>query len=357
MGSGHRRGWKKAEIKKGLRNTSMPENHISTEREELALSPSKPVLTQGGGTERQGRFLFITLLSSNLFALFVGGLYEYLALRGVVDVAASRMVLIGAWLVGILIAGIIIWISNTSRKLLVLVLSAIFLGLALWGLDVCVSRLIAKTPRPTSVAPAPVSIYLGCSWDAIPIHIPAGSAIHVIQLHPAILKNSLAFASTGVFQDVSSTGNKPRDWPSKTEGRWMTDSEMKHAMEHSSGMPSPFAFKCTISGYSPSVVEDLVATLVVEAPSKKYHSYPVYFDPLITGSPFTFYIVSVCSSGVTPIDAQWDKRATLHMLGENGTRHVPLKYERRNWPADLMPVMGPSAFLWNGIQSCDWDSK
>jgi len=208
-------------------------------------------------------------------------------------------------------------------------------------------------PTASAPVPQPVSIYLGCGIDQIPIHIPPASTIHVIRLEPTILKNSSIFASTGVFQDISAPGNKPRDWPSKTEGRWMTDSEMKH----SNGVPWPFAFKCTISGYSTSVVEDLVATLIVETRDGKHHGYPVYFDPLTAGESFTFYIVDVCSSGIIPIDAQWGDWATLRLLGENGKRRVPFKYQRRNWPANLMPVMGPSAFLWDGMHDCNWDSK
>jgi len=208
---------------------------------------------------------------------------------------------------------------------------------------------------PEVVRSTPVSIYLGCSMDHIPIHIPPASTIHVIRLEPTILKNSSIFSSTGVFQDISSAGNESRDWPSKSEGRWMTDSELKHALKHANGIPTPFDYKCTISGYTTSVVEGLTATLLVDTPDRKRHAYPVYFDPLTTGSSFTFYVVNVCSSGVTPTIVQWDDLATLHVFGENETRRVPLKYERRNFPANLMPVMGPSAFLWSGMHDCDWD--
>ncbi len=356
MGKGHRKGWKKAELKKGFHSTSMPEDHLTTKGNELVPSPPEPTPKRGSDSERRGRFLFVTLLSSNLFALFVGGLYEYLALRGVVNMAASRVVLIGVWLIGILIASIIIWASSAYRKRLTFAVSAIFLGLALWSLDAYVSRLIARKPQPVSATPAPVSIYLGCSMDHLPILIPAASTIHIISLNPATLKTANIFASTGAIQDVTAGSDKPRVWPSKSEGRWMTDAEIKSKLQHGS-MPTPFDFKCTISGYTTSAIEDLTATLIVLTPDNRTHPYSVHFDPLTMGNSFTFYVVNVCSSGVAPLAVTWDSSATLLVFGEGVTRQVPLKYERRGFPADLMPTMGPSAFLWSGIHDCDWDSK
>ena len=56
---------------------------------------------------------------------------------------------------------------------------------------------------PELAKPAPVSIYLGCSMEHIPIHIPTASTIHVIRLEPTNLKNGSNLLKYG-----SSSGHK-----------------------------------------------------------------------------------------------------------------------------------------------------
>jgi hypothetical protein len=60
------------------------------------------------------RNLIVALLGSNISALFIAGIYEYLSLRGVISVAAAWVVLIFVWLIGL--AGIvlseIVWGKN-----------------------------------------------------------------------------------------------------------------------------------------------------------------------------------------------------------------------------------------------------
>jgi len=69
---------------------------------------NKPVLPSGGALDasaspiyldsqaKQRRVLgaILALICSNVFSLFVGGIYEYLSLRGVVNVHAARYVLL-----------------------------------------------------------------------------------------------------------------------------------------------------------------------------------------------------------------------------------------------------------------------
>jgi uncharacterized integral membrane protein len=240
-----------------------------------------------------------------------------------------------------------IW-RRWSAALLVTVALLIFAyrNLALSTHPVLPSIAGQESPLP------PISIYIGCAIDGIiPIHIPRNSSVHVIELHPAFLQWARVI-DTGVLQDIASTSDKPRDWPSKAEGRWMTPNEWKKSLSS-----PPLVFKCTISSNANSFIEDLSATLLVEVEAKHFYSYPVRFDPLPTGSSFTFYVVNACSSGIIPVDAQWDQWATFHVPGEKEMRRVPLQYIRRPSPSSLMPIFGASEFLWNNLSACVWSSK
>ncbi len=211
-----------------------------------------------------------------------------------------------------------------------------------------------SAPSPPPPQPQPVSLYLGCDWDHIPIHIPAASTVHVMRIHPAILYGNPQIPGIGVFENVSSSSDKGLDWPSKSEGRWMTKPEAQKEMNDARTIPTPYAFKCTLTNYSAVALEDITAELIVDTTDKKRREYPVSFDPLMPGHSFPFYIVNVCSYGVTALMVQWADVATVHLPGEDAKR-VPLKFEKRNWPSQLVPPFGASSFLWNGMQTCQWD--
>jgi hypothetical protein len=212
----------------------------------------------------------------------------------------------------------------------------------------------AESPPPVSPLSS-VSLHLGCEWDHIPIHIPTASTIHVMRLHPANLYGNPLIPDVGVFEDISSTSSKMLDWPSKAEGRWMTLPEMKKVMAEGKPLPSPYAFNCTLTSYGPGTLEDIVAELILDTSDGKRLRYPVAFDPLSSGQSFSFYIVNVCSSGVTLKMVQWSESATVRVLGEKDKRSVVLRFQKRNWPTLLVPIFGPSMWLWNGTQSCKWD--
>jgi TM2 domain-containing membrane protein YozV len=67
-------------------------------------------------TQQQNRVILLALFSSNLFGLFIGGLYEFLSLRGIVNIALSRTVLVGVWLVGCLLCFVILSAKEVQRK-------------------------------------------------------------------------------------------------------------------------------------------------------------------------------------------------------------------------------------------------
>lgn len=215
-------------------------------------------------------------------------------------------------------------------------------------------------PEPPAAMPVPalvpISFRLGCEWDHIPIQIPAASTIHVIRVHPGLLRANPNILDLGVFQDISSTPTAALDWPSERDGRWMTRTEIQKLIADKKGFPTPLAFRCTLSSYGAVTLDEIVVPLLVDTPDGKRHSYPIAFDPLMSGHTFSFYVVSACSSGVTPTLVQWDDYATVRVLGEQKTRRVALRYEKRNWPSQLLSFQG-SNFVWNGLENCQWDEK
>lgn len=228
-----------------------------------------------------------------------------------------------------------------------------FIGLTA-SLLFAVQHLLSRAQPPSPSPPTPVAVSvptMGCEWSQIPIHIPPATTIHVIRLSPGILRGSPQIPDLGVFEDISSKSNEAMDWPSKSEGRWMTGSEALKATSEK-GMPTPYAFKCSMTTVGTATFEDVVAQLLVDTSDEKRHTYQVSFDPLSPNQPFIFYVVNVCSSGITPSLVQWGDSASVRVLGEKNKRQVPLRFERRNWPPSLVPVFGPSSFLWNGMQSC-----
>jgi hypothetical protein len=134
----------------------------------------------------------------------------------------------------------------------------------------------------------------------------------------------------------------------------MTFAETRKSIADKQAFLSPIAFNCTLTSYGAVTLDGIVAPLLVDTPDGKRHSYPIAFNPLVAGHPFSFYVVSGCSSGVIPTMIQWDDFATVRVLGEQGDRRVPLRYEKKNWPSQLLVPIGGSSFVWNGLDNCQW---
>ena len=108
----------------------------------------------GSLPESQALLILFALVSSNLFALLLGWLFEFLSLRGVVNVAASRLMLLGAWGTGVLIVCLWAWGTNIKAKIPTTFAGALLLAAMLWGLDAWAPKPVAANAKP-DVAPAP----------------------------------------------------------------------------------------------------------------------------------------------------------------------------------------------------------
>lgn len=218
----------------------------------------------------------------------------------------------------------------------------------------------ADFTSPQTEADAPISFRLTCDMVGLPLHIAPASTIHVIRVHPAVLQSNPKFPDLGVFEDISSPPDTTLEWPSEktANGRWMTKEEFEKSWQSTNFMPSVFSYKCSLTSYSSSTLDDIIAFLIVEtAPMKAGYSYPIAFDPLMAGHSFQFYVINICSSGGIPMMIHWNDLAKVRILGEQEMRLVPFRYEKRSIMNQIMFNMGPSRFLWNGMQDCQWDRK
>lgn len=119
---------------------------------------------EGGGANSKAntaRAGILAICSSNLFALIVGGIYEYLSLRGVINVKAAWLVLVFVWFIGVIaiIFSEIVWGRRLRHKFWIGFISAAVLAALLWGLDAGVSRLLgasALNPKPIERIPLPL---------------------------------------------------------------------------------------------------------------------------------------------------------------------------------------------------------
>jgi len=118
----------------------------------LSSMPKRSSQTQ---TDKNLLKMVAALIGSNVFALFVGAIYEYLALLGVISVAYAWIVLLFAWI--ILTLGIFSseWIWSTTRVQRIWgAVASILVGLILFGFHLFIIQ-TCKLPAPPPVPSAP----------------------------------------------------------------------------------------------------------------------------------------------------------------------------------------------------------
>lgn len=210
-------------------------------------------------------------------------------------------------------------------------------------------------------APSPVpftALYIGCEWGHIPINIQAGAVIHVMWLDPSMLLGNPNIPFIGPFDDIRGPVDKGMTWPTKKDGRWMTGVEIQKTMKDTGTIASPYAFHCALSNYGNVNLDEITALLIVDTSDRRRHSYSVPFNPSVVGHPFDFYMVNKCSSGIVPVMVQWGDRARARIVGETILRTIPLQFERKAFPSNLLIGFGASWFMWNDRRGgCVWNDK
>lgn len=115
------------------------------------------------------RALLIALTGSNIFALIVGGIYEYLSLRGVISMSAAWIVLVFVWLLGVI--GIVIsefvWGKGIKHRIWWGTGASVVLGLILFGFNSVVSMMM-KQPTDVSHVAIPATVINTTAPDLVP---------------------------------------------------------------------------------------------------------------------------------------------------------------------------------------------
>lgn len=98
------------------------------------------------------REIVLALFGSNIFALVVGGVYEYLSLRGIVNMMAAWVVLIFVWLIGVIaiVFSEIVWGRSMKERLITGVSAAAFLAVLLFALNAWVDKLVVPVQAKSS---------------------------------------------------------------------------------------------------------------------------------------------------------------------------------------------------------------
>jgi hypothetical protein len=233
----------------------------------------------------------------------------------------------------------------------------LLVALAIIGVPWAIKK--GRPPTPPPFNPVPLTaLYIGCAFDHIPINIRSGTSIHVMWLDPSILRENLnGFPFVGPFDDIfAPAGQKVLKWPTSKDGRWMNSREEDEVMRAiPKEAPTPAAFRCTLNNYA-ITLDEITAKFIVDTSDGKRHTYDVRFNPSVLGQPFEFYVINKCSTGTVPVAAQWGDTATVRILGEANRRTIPLQFERKPFPSNLIPL-GASLFIWNDRRSgCKWDN-
>lgn len=96
----------------------------------------QPILPVGQPPQKSQAWLIIfALICSNLFALFVTFIFEFLSLRGVVHLGASRIVLLMAWGSGVVAICAFVWGRGIRAKLPTVLGGSVLLALVLGALE------------------------------------------------------------------------------------------------------------------------------------------------------------------------------------------------------------------------------
>jgi hypothetical protein len=275
--------------------------------------------------KNQAWLIFYALICSNLFALFVGWIFEFLSLRGVVDVNASRIALFGAWVSGAIIIAAFVWGKGITAKMPTMGGGLVLLAILLWLLDLWAPKPIpVTTPRPI--------VQFSCILKPLEIDIQPGSEAQIVTLHDDFT----------VEAQVFSAGNTGVMWPPGLQDALDRHDPINSMDEcRISDVGSIGAFNVTMR-LTASFLDD-------ESPPKVVHSTAskIFAPSVLPGMPFKFYVVNQSHFWTNLLPGE---TVTLQAQGEQFK--VPIKIDSTGQSADqfLSGLFGipPTFAAWNG---------
>src|SRR5947207_10249121 len=117
--------------------------------------PESPVIRSTTNASAQVRPVVFTILGTGIFGFILWGISEFLSLRGVVNLAASRIILFLIWLASTLGSCAVVARTTIRRKILAIALSSVILACSLLALD-------TWAPKPSIQAHSKADVALRC---------------------------------------------------------------------------------------------------------------------------------------------------------------------------------------------------
>ena len=151
---------------KGASRSTIPTSNGTLETQETAVWPvqSRSVHPDNGDISGRNdwnadkvRGGILGFLASNLLALVIGGLYEYLALRDIKGILPAWIVLAFVWCVAVLgiVFSTMFWKKEIAERVSWSVSAALLLGVCLFLLDHKITETVSKGISPPAALPYP----------------------------------------------------------------------------------------------------------------------------------------------------------------------------------------------------------
>jgi len=274
----------------------------------------------------------LVLVGSGLLQVAATFFSNYLQARGYLSVDLARFFLAVSWFA--ISALIIIGVKAFGLKHSGLIITAgvIILTATLFSLEMWAPKL-----KPGQLSA--VALYVDCDFQGFPIRIPPSTTIHVLMVHPRILKRN------DELWDVTSPDDKARIWPSEQEAIARPLNVGERLYKAFSGM------KCTVKKYGDPTVDNIVIPISLNY--YRSRPYNLVVDPLTSNgnfSEFVFYLVNAC--GYTAAVGQISTTASVHVLGERDRRIVSITFPARKLYLNLF--LPGSQYSWPNLGGCSF---
>lgn len=223
---------------------------------------------------------------------FAGWLLQnFLQLRGVVDLIASRVCLALLWLC----LCVVVWIATAAigrRLILRILLVLLSLVIVVW--------LDQWAPKPVAHSKPTVALYLTCSPSGFPLVTdPGEDAMRILGLSQKLIETG----SQSFYTVVLGTGQR---WPD----RHAFERHLKQYHE----IGSLAVFRCEATNHGPQVLLDVWLTAdLYFGQSKIPDRLKVNVGPLDPIKPFRFNLMNACGLDVT---GMWEDIGSAELLGD-----------------------------------------
>ena len=263
-------------------------------------------------------------------------LQNFLSLRGVMNLLASRINLGFIWL-GCFVVGWMLTV-NVRRKILFRASIAVVLLLVVWSLDLWAP----KPNAPVHVSRMVPLMTMKLRPSAFPVSVPPRTTLHILPLHPFQTFTDAA-SQLHEYDNECSTDHP---WPSEKEisSKPANSYEEVRAVEITNHGPGTLESGRIVFGVRYN--QSYAGGCVVPPQSAQTQDDVVSIPTLDQGQAFAFISVNQTDgcAWLLPPDT-----IRVKMAGDESENNVPLKMEPISVPNWVGSPFGPTAVKWEGV--------